>query len=145
MNNKLIVKDLFILTNKLKRLLEKRYQEHGLYVGQARILIHLYKKKDEKTYQKDIENTFQIRGGTVTGMIDILEKNGYINRIESTEDRRKRKLILTKKGEEVALMGIKTHSDIENSINNIMKENERLVFYTILEKLNQWIDEEETN
>lgn len=143
MNNKLIGKDLFILTNKLKRLLEKRHQEHGLYPGQARVLIYLYRNKEKYTYQKDIENAFQIRGGTVTGIIDNLVKNGYINRKASTTDKRKKMIILTDKGEEIAIKGIKTNHGMEKDLNDLLNNDERLIFTTILMKISEWIDKEE--
>src|SRR5690554_2932669 len=99
MDNKVYIRELFILNNKLKRLLDTKHQKNGLHSGQARVLIYLYRNKDQEIYQKDIESTFQIRGGSVTGIIDSLVKYDYIKRVRLESDKRKRKIVLTLKGE----------------------------------------------
>ena len=136
-------RNLFILTNKLRRLLDKRYSKNGLYIGQARMLVYLYHHKDQKTYQKDIEEAFQIRSGTVTGVIDNLITQDLLLRIESETDKRKRKILLTPKGEDAALQCIETIADVESSLSNILSEEERVVFDNLLIKINKWVDEEE--
>lgn len=138
-------KNLFILANKLRRLLDKKHSKNGLYAGQARILRYIYNNKTEATYQKDLESAFQIRGGTVTGMIDSLVKNDSLKRIESNIDKRKRKLVLTKKGEELALRGIETTTILEKNISSLLKEEEQIIFDKIMLKINEWIDQEEND
>lgn len=54
--------------------------------------MYLHRNKSEVVYQKDIEAFFQIRGGTVTGMIDTLQNYEYIQRIDSKIDKRKNEL-----------------------------------------------------
>lgn len=136
-------KEIFILSNKLKRLLDKKHSINGLYVGQARVLMYLYNNKENKIYQKDIEKTFQIRGGTVTGLIDSLVNNEYILRVESESDKRKRKIVLTNSGEELALKSIETIKAVEKGLQNTLTKEENEVFKTISQKINRWIDEEE--
>jgi len=136
-------KEIFILSNKLKRLLDKKHSINGLYVGQARVLMYLYNNKENKIYQKDIEKTFQIRGGSVTGLIDTLVSNEYIVRVESETDKRKRKIVLTKGGEELAVKSIETIRTVENGLQSSLTKEENEVFKRISEKINKWIDEEE--
>lgn len=136
-------KEIFILSNKLKRLLDKKHSINGLYVGQARVLMYLYNNKENKIYQKDIEKTFQIRGGTVTGLIDSLVNNEYILRVESESDKRKRKIVLTNSGEELALKSMETIKAVEKGLQNTLTKEENEVFKTISQKINRWIDEEE--
>ncbi|HHT55279.1 MAG TPA: winged helix-turn-helix transcriptional regulator [Acholeplasma sp.] len=136
-------KEIFILSNKLKRLLDKKHSINGLYVGQARVLVYLFNNKENKIYQKDIENTFQIRGGTVTGLIDTLVNNKYIVRVESETDKRKRKIVLTKDGEELAVKSMETIRTVENGLQSALTKEENEVFKKISQKINKWIDEEE--
>ncbi len=145
MENKQNAKNLFILASKLKRLLDKKHSKNGLYAGQARILRYLYNNKNEVTYQKDLESAFQIRSGTVTGMIDSLVKNNSLNRIESSTDKRKRKIVLTPEGEKLALKGIETASILEENVSSLLNEEDQIVFDEIMLKINIWIDEEEDN
>ena len=46
---------------------------------QGLILIYLC-ENDEEVYQKDIEKYFNIRRSTATGLLNSLEKNGYITK-----------------------------------------------------------------
>ena len=50
-------------------------------------------------YQKDIEEEFQIRKSTATGMLQLLEKNGFIVRESEKKDARLKRIIPTKKAE----------------------------------------------
>lgn len=144
MKNNFIIKNFFITTNKIKRVLDKNHQKNDLYIGQARILSFLYRNKDEKIYQKDLEETFQVRGGTVTGMLDNLVKMKLLNRVESSTDKRKRKLILTKLGEEKALRAIETINMFEENISNTLTEEELVYLNNIFIKINNYLDMEET-
>ena len=50
-------------------------------------------------YQKDIEEEFQIRKSTVTGYVQLMEKNGYLIRECDKDDARKKRLVPTAKAE----------------------------------------------
>lgn len=50
-------------------------------------------------YQKDIEGEFQIRKSTVTGILKLMEKNGFIERVNSEKDARYKRLVPTEKAE----------------------------------------------
>lgn len=52
-------------------------------------------------YQKDIEEEFQVRKPTVTGMLQLLEKKGYIYRENSPQDGRLKRIVPTKKAEDI--------------------------------------------
>ncbi|WP_025725234.1 MarR family winged helix-turn-helix transcriptional regulator [Acholeplasma granularum] len=141
----MIIKDLFILNNKLKRLLDKTYQVNDIRTGQARVLIYLYKEKEKQIYQKQLEEVFQIRGGTVTGMIDTLERDELIKRTESNEDKRKKEVILTQKGIEIAKKSIKTNQIMESKLSSILNLEEIETIKNVFHKINLWIDMEENN
>lgn len=50
-------------------------------------------------YQKDIEEEFQIRKSTMTGYVQLMEKNGYLTRESVKGDARKKRLVPTEKAE----------------------------------------------
>ena len=50
-------------------------------------------------YQKDIEEEFQIRKPTVTGILQLMEKNGYIYRECAKQDARLKRILPTEKAE----------------------------------------------
>lgn len=52
-------------------------------------------------YQKDIEEEFQIRKSTVTGIVQLMEKHGYICRESVAKDARLKRIVPTAKAEEL--------------------------------------------
>lgn len=61
---------------------------------QGLILIYLC-ENDEEVYQKDIEKYFNIRRSTTTGLLNSLEKNGYITKEPVENDKRMKKIKAT--------------------------------------------------
>lgn len=50
-------------------------------------------------YQKNLEEEFQVRKSTVSGILKLMEKNGFIYRESVKEDARLKKILPTKKAE----------------------------------------------
>ena len=72
----------------------------GLTVMQKHILkFILLETLHREIYQKDIEEEFQIRKSTVTGILQLMEKNGFIYRENVEKDARLKRIIPTKKAE----------------------------------------------
>lgn len=88
------------------------------------IIRYLYENRNKDVFQKDIEKNFSICRSSVTGIIQIMEKKGYISREFVAHDARLKKVMLTEKG-------IRSHQKIEELIS---WQNEQLT---------QGIDEEE--
>lgn len=145
MERKFIAKELFVTTNKMRRYLDQKHQKNGLYLSQARLLIYLYynSKNDDSIYQVDIEKHFQIRKASVTGMLDSLNKINLIKRVESTKDKRKKKILLTKDGEKKALKAIDTIKGFEDNLSSIVSEQEFIILNDSLTKINNWLMEKE--
>ena len=64
------------------------------------VMRYLYENRDKVICQKDIEHTFEIRRSTVTNIIQLMEKNGYVERRPVPGDARLKYVKLTQKGEE---------------------------------------------
>ena len=67
-------------------------------------------------YQKDIEEELQIRKSTVTGYVQLMEKNGYLTRESDKEDARKKRLVPTARAEK-----------LREAILEDIKQNEKLL------------------
>lgn len=64
---------------------------HGWIIG------YLCRNRDRDIYQRDLEEQFSIRRSTVTGILQLMEKNGLIVREPVDYDARLKKLVLTSK------------------------------------------------
>ena len=52
-------------------------------------------------YQKDVEEEFQVRKPTATGILKLMEKNGYIYRESARQDARLKRIVPTEKAENI--------------------------------------------
>ena len=70
--------------------------------SQARVLGHLcyQTQRQEKTYPRDIERHFRFTHPTVSGLLQRLEAKGYLSSEPSTEDRRRKQILVTKRAME---------------------------------------------
>ena len=62
------------------------------------ILSYLFWHRDEPVYQRDIEREFSITRSTVTNILQLMERKGYITRQSVEQDARLKQLVLTEKG-----------------------------------------------
>ena len=91
-----IGKALHMVGNQMKRLFDNAALEYGLTSIQSRIIRFLYLESQKRdVYQKDIEEEFNIRRSSVTSVLQLLEKKGYIKRVSVKDDKRLKKIILT--------------------------------------------------
>ena len=59
------------------------------------IIVFIYNNKDRNIYQKDIEKEFGITRSTASNIISLMEKKGYVRRVNVDDDQRLKKLELT--------------------------------------------------
>ena len=61
------------------------------------ILSYLFWHRDEPVYQRDIEREFSITRSTVTNILQLMERKGYIERQSVPQDARLKRLVLTER------------------------------------------------
>ena len=106
-----IGKAIHMVGNQMKRLADNAAAEYGLTSIQSRMIRFLYlESKKRDVYQKDIEEEFYIRRSSVSSVLQLLEKKGYIERIGVKGDKRLKKIVLTGTGK---LIQEKVHSLIQ--------------------------------
>lgn len=90
------------ISHQLKRQMCFHQEESELTNMQKRVLHYiLFQSLKKDIYQKDIEKEFQIRRSTATGILQLLEKNGFVIRETVEWDARLKKLVPTAKAEGV--------------------------------------------
>lgn len=76
------------------------------------ILRYLYENRDKEVFQKDLEKNFSVGRSTVTNIIKLMEKKGFLCRESVEKDARLKRVLLTEKG-------ISTHEQIEDMIDEL--------------------------
>lgn len=93
--------------------------DKSLSLKQLHFLSHL--AKEDNPTMTDISKMFGISTAAVTGMVDRLEKLGYVERLHATDDRRKVIVLITEKGIEVV---DKVQGGLENFIKDLISKGE---------------------
>jgi DNA-binding MarR family transcriptional regulator len=85
----------------------------------------------------DLSQRLMVSNGNITGIIDNLERDGFVERILLPEDRRARKVRLTDKGRVAFDQMATTHESWINDWLSSLSVDEQQVLYTLLGKLKQ--------
>lgn len=88
--NNLIFRDLLSVSS--RKGLDELTMMHGWIIG------YLYNNRDRDIFQKNLEAEFCISRSTVTNILKLMEKKGYIRRETVSTDARLKKLVLTENG-----------------------------------------------
>ena len=103
MEEKQIGIEIRILANLIGRYLNEVgfSNEHNSLTGpQGLVLGYLYDHQDKDIFQRDIEAMFNVRRSSATGLLQCLESNGFIERVNVDYDARLKKIVLTDKAYE---------------------------------------------
>lgn len=95
---------------------------------------------DKNIYQKDIESEFSLAKSSVTCILKLMEKNGYITREAVPFDARLKKLCLTQKGID---MDNRTRENLDLMEADLMKNldpEEIKVFFRVTRKLKGYLE-----
>lgn len=104
------------------------------------IMCYINDNRDRDIYQKDLETEFGISRSTVTNILKIMEKKGYIERVSVENDARLKKLILTERGKVTYSILKNTLSDNEARVNSLLSEEEKNTFLILIRKLRDGLE-----
>lgn len=109
------------------------------------ILGYLYDNRDREIFQKDIEKEFEINKSTVTCIIKLMEKKGYIERLSVEYDGRLKRIRLTDKGEKSHVEALKSISRVEEILRRDIPDDELKKFFHTISKLKLNLSKEMVN
>ena len=72
--------------------------EEDLSMAGGHLIGFLYRNRERDVYQRDVEEELHITRSSVTSLVKLLEKKGYLVRESVEQDARLKKLTLTEKG-----------------------------------------------
>lgn len=106
----------------------------GLTNQQARILMYIDKniRKQRNIKRKDLETFLNLKGSSVTSLMHGLEKNGFIERAQSSKDARRKELVLTPKAKSLIEQMDLIFEATDNQLQEGMTEEEKMTFRLLL-------------
>ncbi len=102
---------------------------------QGWIIGYLYENRDKEVFQRDIQQQFSIRRSTVTGILQLMEKNGLITRSSVERDARLKKLELTPKAIELHERVGRSIRKMEEHLSQSLTSEEKAEFIRLCEKI----------
>ncbi|MBM7568639.1 MarR family 2-MHQ and catechol resistance regulon transcriptional repressor [Paenibacillus sacheonensis] len=123
--------------------LERDIDSYGLNIETFQILEFLY-SKGPHPIQK-ISDTFSIPSGSITYVVDKLEKKGYVERLPIPGDRRKTNAALTEEGRNYFDAIFPKHvQKISDNLSSVTDEEKRELI-VLLKKIGYGIQDRQTN
>ena len=112
-----------------------RYRLTGM---QFAIVSYIAKESATRdVFQKDLEQKFDIRKSTVTGILNTMERDGLLLRETVPYDARLRKMILTDKALQAKQNTEQVIDSVESQLSKGLTEEEITTFLSILEKISK--------
>ena len=104
---------------------------------QIAILAFLIENKDKVIYQKDLENEFKISKAAISDVINAMENNNMIKKVQEENDARKKRILLTDESYENYKNMESKKQEAINSILKDISEEDIKKFIEVAEKLKE--------
>lgn len=101
------------------------------------IIEYLYRHRDEPVFQRDIEREFSITRSTVTNILQLMERKGYIRRQSVPQDARLKQLVLTEEGVLFHEKTILSFHQTDDYVAGLLTEEENAELLRLLNKLRE--------
>lgn len=129
---KYVMHEVRMITNLIKRNINPVDKK---LTGMQGFILGYINRNAHEVFQRDIEQKFNIRRSTATGILNNLEKNGYIVRKTSPNDARLKTLIPTEKAKLCQNHVEKDIERIEKLITHDISKEELASFFKVTDKI----------
>lgn len=102
---------------------------HGWIIG------YVYENRERDIFQKDIEKMCSISRSTATGILQMMEKKGYLKRVPVERDARLKKLVLTDAAIQYHLSVEEDLEQLETCLMQDISQEELSVFFAVMNKM----------
>ncbi|EHI70977.1 MarR family winged helix-turn-helix transcriptional regulator [Streptococcus ictaluri] len=133
-----IIADLRELTHQVEQIsdeIARKYHLEHLAGPQGHVLVFLEKHKGQEIFVKDIEKKLQISKSVASNLVKRMEKNGFIEVIPSTVDKRCKQVVLTEAGRGKLPVLQECRRDIENYFFKEITREELLTVKKVVQQL----------
>ena len=128
-----------VMDNMIGRLIHyyqsSSFSTQGLTPMHCRVISYLYHHSDAQIFQKDIESVFHIARSTATGILQLMEKNGYIQREPWPDDGRQKLLVLTEKGKAVEMETSRNFRHLEQVLAQKISPEDLEIFCSVADQI----------
>ncbi len=122
------------MMHEMLRVLKKRDIEQAeviLSVEQHAVL-HILSKRESDVILKDMADAMGKDKSAILRIIDVLEKKELVRRAVDPKDRRKKYLMVTKKGEQVIGLFLEIEAELRTELKEGLTKEEMRTFYKVV-------------
>ncbi|MEE1031143.1 MAG: MarR family transcriptional regulator [Ruminococcus sp.] len=133
------------LDNEIKSLIASHRMEMGnsdMTLMHNWIACYLYENSDKDVFQKDLEAKFSIARSTASGILQLMEKKGFIERVSVERDARLKKIILTEKGVVFHKQNIQLTEEFEYLMKKGISQEELEIFFRVVRTMRENLERE---
>lgn len=127
-----------MLIKKLDKVFKQNFNQElervGLTFSQMRVLRFLEGNPNTKITQKDISKGLDIQHSTTIGLLKRMQEKGLVTVVVDEDNRRCRNIFLTSKAEEISCEMERGRTIMENRVVASFTEEEKEIFYRLLNK-----------
>ena len=129
------------LSHKVKKRLNATLSDLGITAVQSRVLHYILVHSQEgPVYQRDVEGAFDLSRSTTTGILQLLERNGLLNRESVACDARLKRLIPTARAAEIDAQVRDSIREIEGLLMQDIPAEQIQLFLEITAKMSANLD-----
>jgi DNA-binding MarR family transcriptional regulator len=126
---------MYMSVRRMRRLADVELGRHGLSLSRTKILGTLTKNGPQQ--QSALALACDIAPRTVTELVDLLERDGLVERRTDPADRRARQVHLTPAGREVHARAVTTRSHLIERLFGVLNEEQLLDLAVILRQIDR--------
>lgn len=115
--------------------ISNRHKELGFDITPVQAMIIMGVYNNESLCQKDIEQFVTCNKSTLSSVLDTMEKNGLIMRIEDKYDSRKKIISLTDKSNDIAKVLEKDCGYMDDLLTSGLSQDELEIFNSVIDKM----------
>lgn len=138
-NSERLVRELFAFSNQLHQKVARSHHTHSSYVGRGRILYLL--AQHDYVYQNQLAKLAKIKPGSLTQILEKMEKEGLIVRKRDQHDKRLVYVFLSPAGKKQVTRNEQYHRDFQQYVTGTLTEDEMKQFTATLEKIQERLNE----
>lgn len=113
---------------------ESRLSHYGISQGKVALLLLLFRNKGDSLTPSELADKAGVTRGTITGLIDGLERDGMIERKVHSSDRRMITIHLTERSSELIDQFLPEHFKNAELLMSELTEEERITLIDLLQK-----------
>ncbi|MCI6733402.1 MAG: MarR family winged helix-turn-helix transcriptional regulator [Lachnospiraceae bacterium] len=133
------------LSNMIKKKIDVLNRDSELTGFQGFLLRYLIMESSQRdVFQRDVEKRMEISRSSVTSVLQLMEKNGFIGREPVDYDARLKKIVVTDKGLAADQHQIEIFDKIEEILCNGIPEEDLQTFHRVLNQMKHNIDPDYT-